>query len=175
MKYTIAEFKGPAALPGIFLNLVRVHHARHVFFSIVHSSYGSEDRYDPWVFSPLNSVSHHLTSYSKTYPIRAAIDAKGWTVERCAMHMWCIGDFASHPAAARLSPDQLRRIIWILTGLIHTKLTSSGHEVTPVTSAPASRPSDDPLYEIALALFNEFLAEIFPTLLDGLDDNSDDL
>jgi hypothetical protein len=168
MNYSIVNFRGPAATPGIFVTLTRVNRGKDCFFNLSHTAHRKAGQ----SFSPLNSISYQLVSDFHTYPIKAGIDSKGWKIENCAFRMWLIGRIDQHPACAGLSFQDCTIIALILGAMIRKYLKDHGHETTGYEYSVSKDSTDARLYEIALILFEDFLRNIAPLLLEDMDLNS---
>jgi hypothetical protein len=165
MNQSIIKFRGPAALPGITLSLIRVNRGRDCFFSFMQTGHPTAGR----AFSPLNSVSYQLVSESFTYPIKGRILSKGWNIEKCAFRMWLIGRIDQHPSCIGLSLHDCYTLLWILALMINAHLETNGHETVRPHFGTAGSADNKRLQEIALILFAVFLRDIAPILMEDLD------
>lgn len=168
MNHSIVTFRGPAALPGIYMLLTRVNRGADHFFSLAHTGH----RKAGYAFSPLNSISYHLSNDLHIYPVRTGIDARGWRVEECAFRMWTIGRIDHHPDCTGFSFDDCCLIALILSEMIRKHLDEQGHQTVGYDYSTVTILSDHPLARIVRLLFEEYLHAIFPSLLEDMDLNS---
>lgn len=167
MFHSAVKFRGPAAMPGVYMLLTRVNQGKDLFFS--HSQTGH--RMAGYSFSPLNSISYQLSTDHHSYPIKTGILSRGWQVEKCAFRMWTIGRIDQHPSCVGLSFDECCTIALILAAMIRKHLDGQGYETVGYENGIPTSP-DHPLARIALILFEEFLRLIASTLLEDMDLNS---
>jgi len=169
MHHSIVTFRGQAALPGIFLTLTRVNRGRDYFFNISQAGRLKTGN----SFSPLNSISYQLISDFRSYPIKECILSKGWNVEGCAFRMWLIGRIDQRAECAGLSFRDCCIVVFILAAMIRKYLEESGHETVGMEFVFSDGPADIRLTEIARILFEEFLRDIAPFLMEDMDLNCD--
>jgi len=165
MNHSIITFRGPAALPGLFLTLTRVNRGHDCFFSFMQTGHLKAGR----AFSPLCSISYQLDGEMRDYPIKQHITGKGWKIEDCAFRMWLIGRIDEHPACTGLSFQECCSLAWILAALINAHLEKLGHETVRAGSFDREASKNKRLHEIALILFEEFLRRIAEILLENMD------
>jgi len=163
MRHSIVKFRGPAALPAVFLCLTRVNRGHAHFFNLCHTGHMKAGT----AYSPLNSISYRLSTGMHDYPIKQAIFAKGWKIEDCAFRMWLIGSIEEHPACSGLSFHEACLITLILATMIRRQLKESGHETNGLEMTQLCE--DKRLIEIAGILFEEYLRDIFPFILEDMD------
>lgn len=99
MRHSIVTFRGPAALPGLFLCLTRDNRGSSHFFNLSHTGHMKAGT----AYAPLNSISYRLATDMHESPIKQGIFAKGWKIEDCAFRMWLIGPIDEHVAYLGLS------------------------------------------------------------------------
>jgi hypothetical protein len=165
MTHSIANFRGSAATPGVYMLLTRVNRGDELFFSLSQTGHRKAGHSG----SPLNSISYQLNSDLHSYPMKTAILSRGWRVEVCAFHMWTIGRIDLHPHSAGLSFDDCCITALILASMIRKHLVAQGLEAVGHEKHITVTPSDEPLIGISHILFEEYLRHIVPGLLENMD------
>lgn len=166
MNHSTVAFRGPAALPGVFLCLTRVNRGHTCFFNLCHTGHMKAGA----AYSPLNSISYRLATGMHDYPIKQGIIGKGWKIEDCAFRMWLIGSIEDHLACSGLSFHDACMIALIIATMIREHLQKNGHEANGLEIKQPCK--NKRLHENSLILFEEYLHNIFPNLLEDMDLNS---
>lgn len=163
MTYSTATFSGQAATPGIFVTVTCVCHGPDHFFSISQTAH----RKARSSYAPLNSISYQLNSDLHTYPIRATMEAYGWSLDQCNFRMWLIGRIDEDCACKGLSFDECSLVAIILTSMIRQHLMDQGHEAIGHEPIVAAKSPDKRFVDIATILFQAFLQIIVHSLMDN--------
>jgi len=167
MSHSIATFHGQAALSSITVTIARVNQGQHAFFHVWQTGQPKAGA----CHSPLNSISYQLAGDPHSYAIREHILEKGWAIERCAFRLWMIGPLTRHPACDGVEFHEACSLALILVALIHQHLVGNGHETVKTRPLVLTDKRYRELIEIAQILFEEFLRDTAPTLLEALEDS----